>query len=1120
MVKYAFNKLLFTLLFFGIIRTSYSQDFTEVSFPMPDAFAFAKQSINNLNYSTGKAIVSIPMAEIGGRNLNVKIGLNYNGGGIKVEEEASSVGLGWTLNYGGLVTRVMRGIPDDKSNGFISNPNEVSNFKTLSYQDQINYLFETIDGQHDTEPDEFIYNFNGYSGRFIYDPGSSEFVQYPLSDIKIEAVKEGTLIKGWILTTPKGDDYFFGLTKDQSREVVEKVGTSTSTNYSTLNGLQNGADLGSNYVQSWYLVEIHDASELDSIIYHYSNLTVKKSGRSHEMDFWSGDMETPVYRAAVENGVMTSFYLKTSLVPKIDSIISLDRKILFKWGSTTREDLEGDKALDQIEILNQYNEPIKTFDFKYKYFVSTDLSPWNIYSLSYRKKRLCLEAIHEYGSNQLSYLPHEFTYFEDHILPDKLSTSQDYWGYYNGKSNGLHMLPESYLQQYKIVLEGADRSVDTVFAKACTLKEIKYPSGSSKEFIYEGNKASNSHQFGSQFENMLVNPLVRENIHFYQMPEFKTDSFPGYDVYDTIFTVTTNLRGLIDFQLLNGCVDYQSTECDYSIVLRNLSQGSSQALTEESGALDLNPGQYKLEVKVYDDSRNCLFISGPDNSVCRGFEVFLSWYVDPLNISNFNSTIRTGGLRVREINLFDGDSLTLTRSFRYQVFGDSISSGELFQVPAFVTKLSTPSFYQRLSNSAIDLINDTFYTNVTEYKGVDKEDGKTEYSFLSDSLEVENFSDFAKFPFPKKFNTTWLAGLPHEEIHYRYSGGAYTPIQRTGYEYKKLRETKFTDVGIKMGSLDIANAYDWAYYSVKTNIYLVSKTTTLNYENGGHQISQSIEYKHRDSVDHFMPTKIVRNGDDIETIVEDIKYTNNFYGDPLYASLFDENVIVPIQTTTFHNSQLMRRRFIEYDSIAPNVVLPISVSLNENGETAVRVVQSLSYNDSDHQLKSVEYEDGLAKHYLWSTDGLRPIAEIVDAHSSYYYHTSFESNGNVSGGYSGNRSFSGDFLVAAPTKPGDYILSYRKKESGSWKRYEVGIGLTDILLSGHIDEVRVYPRAAQMTTYTYSKSGKIISVCDANGTVQSYEYDDFDRLKKVVDHNGHIMKSYDYQIKNQVLTNQ
>jgi hypothetical protein len=36
-------------------------------------------------------------------------------GGIKVEEVASSVGLGWAFNNGGVITRNVRGMPDDKT---------------------------------------------------------------------------------------------------------------------------------------------------------------------------------------------------------------------------------------------------------------------------------------------------------------------------------------------------------------------------------------------------------------------------------------------------------------------------------------------------------------------------------------------------------------------------------------------------------------------------------------------------------------------------------------------------------------------------------------------------------------------------------------------------------------------------------------------------------------------------------------------------------------------------------------------------------------------------------------------------------------------------------------------
>jgi len=55
--------------------------------------------------------------------------------------------------------------------------------------------------------------------------------------------------------------------------------------------------------------------------------------------------------------------------------------------------------------------------------------------------------------------------------------------------------------------------------------------------------------------------------------------------------------------------------------------------------------------------------------------------------------------------------------------------------------------------------------------------------------------------------------------------------------------------------------------------------------------------------------------------------------------------------------------------------------------------------------------------------------------------------------------------------------------------------------------------AAQVITYTYKPFQGITSQTDARGRKSFYEYDDFNRLKIVKDHDGNILKTYSYNYK-------
>ena len=64
-----------------------------------------------------------------------------------------------------------------------------------------------------------------------------------------------------------------------------------------------------------------------------------------------------------------------------------------------------------------------------------------------------------------------------------------------------------------------------------------------------------------------------------------------------------------------------------------------------------------------------------------------------------------------------------------------------------------------------------------------------------------------------------------------------------------------------------------------------------------------------------------------------------------------------------------------------------------------------------------------------------------------------------------------------------------------------------------IDEVRLYPQDAFMTTYTYQPQVGMTSKCDERGQVTYYEYDALNRLQAIRDNNNNIVKIIEYNYK-------
>ena len=75
--------------------------FSSISPQAPTAASLGQFGSHPVDLSTGLVPITIPLYEIHCGSLIVPVQLSYHGGGIKVEQDASWVGLGWTLDFWG-----------------------------------------------------------------------------------------------------------------------------------------------------------------------------------------------------------------------------------------------------------------------------------------------------------------------------------------------------------------------------------------------------------------------------------------------------------------------------------------------------------------------------------------------------------------------------------------------------------------------------------------------------------------------------------------------------------------------------------------------------------------------------------------------------------------------------------------------------------------------------------------------------------------------------------------------------------------------------------------------------------------------------------------------------------
>ena len=200
------------------------------------------------NLYTGAQVIPIDLAQLKEGPLSIGVSLHYHASGLRANELASSVGLGWILNCGGVITRSIRQLPDDHVNGYMNKGHLLQGTLTSTLLNQV------TNGEIDGEVDIFSYNVNGMSGKFIVD--HNEVVHHiPSSDVDIEYYNDGNGQHGFILQDVQGTRYTFG-----------GSGYYESTSYrpAALSPVQN-------FTSSWFLKKIETHEGLHAITIHYSD---------------------------------------------------------------------------------------------------------------------------------------------------------------------------------------------------------------------------------------------------------------------------------------------------------------------------------------------------------------------------------------------------------------------------------------------------------------------------------------------------------------------------------------------------------------------------------------------------------------------------------------------------------------------------------------------------------------------------------------------------------------------------------------------------------------------------------------------------------------------------------
>jgi hypothetical protein len=479
--------------------------------PSPDALGLAKYANTPISYYTGTPTINISLTQLVSKELTVPISLSYNASGHKVQEEAGSVGLGWSLvNAGGVITRIVRGLPDELADGYCGSNNrgEQANAQTPSAQFEQNVALGVWDG----EPDIFFFNFLGRSGKFYLDASGTAYT-IPYQDI---IIKPAICVSGrqeWEIIDENGTRYFFGSTASHKEtSTYKKVSPSNSPSTS--------------YVSTWHLSKVLNANRTDSLTFTYSSYSAIYYNYYYTKVELSNPCNTSVSQFKNES---TQITVSARYPVQINSLAG---RIELGWASG-RKDISGGVYLSTVSLFNADNQLITKSRLEYSYFNATGCTGSNNLC-----SRLRLDKVYDLAPDPIA----SFTYNTTINLPAKNSPNFDHWGFYNGNTVNS-WLPSSYYNDLIFTTNnhsftGASRQPDADKVMANILTRIDQRGGAYQIFEFEiHNGTTAAYSLGTPVGGVRIksqtisdgsNPPIRHFFKYAKQASSKTSGIAYY----------------------------------------------------------------------------------------------------------------------------------------------------------------------------------------------------------------------------------------------------------------------------------------------------------------------------------------------------------------------------------------------------------------------------------------------------------------------------------------------------------------------------------------------------------------------------------------------------------------
>ncbi|PIQ18778.1 MAG: hypothetical protein COW66_04610 [Flavobacteriaceae bacterium CG18_big_fil_WC_8_21_14_2_50_34_36] len=1030
----------------------------------PEVEQFGRYGLYDTNLYTGSPNVAIPIYTHKGKEMELPIVLTYDASGIKVEQTATNVGLGWNLQYGGVVTREINHLPDDlfleTGGGFggvfydkiysVTSRYFINKIHDLDIRDLFGDYYDylppstaTIEeadilarqfwyfykdkyklDKIDLEPDIFKFNVNGMSDVILLDyetPEGSGYKAFAKNnpDIKISVEYqsgENTLkyLTKWIITDENGFEYYF------EKQVMRHY--QLEKEYKGQMGL-----IDRKYVEAWYLTKIISPNAFDIYTFHYSDgeyfdethLITNRNEMAYTQHNFSGGLF---------EGFDTYFFLN-GVVPHINSSlqfhlneIKYNSKTIFSTITDNRQDKDYSKRYTKLNIYNTNEQITQKIDLHQSYFKKTESQNNDIYN-----SRLKLDGLSFYNNDPSKAKKYAFTYYSPYDIPEITSTSMDYWGYYNGKNNSSLIVDVPGGIHYGT----GNRTPDFNFAIHGTLKSIFFPTGGRTTFYYEPHKLN---------AQIIGGIRLRKQISF-TLDEDLQSSEERYYIYKDLTLMANppvppvNQGSLPNFNYYNSTgIDQQPLNFQkVSTVYRCVPGGTSQ----------------NFSVSMYQFSKNLAQITPNHVTYSEVSEVF------------FND------------NKYNGHIFYKFKNENYAASGDIAKSGPYVEITPNNGKLLEKTVFGIKNNNYITLEKqENTYDVGTNLEYNHRQKGVTVFDDNELSLNVKiglkNTGTFRKgklLLLPCLNVVNGDGTMNWDEYNTQLGEGNFEPLTFT-YPNYVIRFLPYKHL---------------SYFSRK----ILEKNTSY-YDNN--EISKTTAYYY-ESPFHYKPTEIVNTISEGNELIE--YTTKNYYPQDLVDNSPPE----------IDNSNLQYL-------VSQNMIgLPVKVEGYKNLDTLSTqrmFFQGGVFTSVSTAKSNLELEEKYTIH-LRDYKGNPVITSVGNGLRNYYIW-----------GYSGQLLLGQIRGLPVPQQGAPLISTIALNKINEIITESNGNN-SSAVIRDKFDELRTLLPDSEITGYTHLPGIGISTVIDPKGDFISYHYDLNNRLEKTKDKNEKILTENAYHYRDLII---